>query len=209
MHRFVSGILALAMGLLVPTACDEEEPDEVGGRCGNGKVDESEVCDGTTGKHYCSDDCQRSGGYCGDGIVETAFGEACDTQAVGLGAGGAGGASGGEKKNPGCDSCQAAFGFLCDAETNICQQTGVDGDEKAADHMDEVCEWFIGLSGGEETEFYCVTDDEQYVKYKTTTHKKCVKNEWINDTCTIDELEEWARSKNVCELYYDPSPCDL
>lgn len=49
--------------------------------CGNGKVDEHEQCDegravnGTPGSH-CLETCQLTG--CGDGIVDTANGEACD-----------------------------------------------------------------------------------------------------------------------------------
>jgi len=208
MRRLIFASLTLALVSLLPTGCDGGASEEVGDRCGNGKVEEAEVCDGTTNRQYCSDDCQRSGGYCGDGLVEPEFGEECDTQAQSQGEGGAGGESG-STKNPGCASCQAALGFLCDVETNLCQQTGVDGDEKAADHLDEVCEWFLGLSGGENEEIYCVTDDEQYIKFETTTQKNCVKDSWINDECTIDELESWARSKNVCELYVDASPCDL
>lgn len=59
--------------------------------CGNGALDSGETCDGAAGvatspsgslvtKQYaCTTDCQPTGGYLGDGIVQTVYGEACDT----------------------------------------------------------------------------------------------------------------------------------
>ena len=60
--------------------------------CGNGIVEEGETCDtrgivtdaceyGQADCTLCNDSCQlvkQAGSYCGDGIVDTAFGETCD-----------------------------------------------------------------------------------------------------------------------------------
>ncbi len=59
--------------------------------CGNGIIDSGEACDrgpgggripggGTlsTNQYLCSTTCRMSGGYCGDGILQSAYGERCD-----------------------------------------------------------------------------------------------------------------------------------
>ncbi|MBU1146090.1 DUF4215 domain-containing protein, partial [Patescibacteria group bacterium] len=59
--------------------------------CGNGIIDTGEACDrgpgggripggGTlpTNEYQCSTVCRMSGGYCGDGVLQSAYGERCD-----------------------------------------------------------------------------------------------------------------------------------
>jgi len=47
--------------------------------CGNGIVDDGEVCDdGSVLDGYCAPDCNSEPGYCGDGIVQPGAGEFCD-----------------------------------------------------------------------------------------------------------------------------------
>ncbi len=61
--------------------------------CGNGIVDQGEVCDAgvgnntggygsTTAEKKCTPDCQAAGPYCGDGILQVRFGEECDEGAA-------------------------------------------------------------------------------------------------------------------------------
>jgi hypothetical protein len=209
MSRNLLSLPLTLLFLLVPVACETDATDPVGERCGNSVVEEDEVCDGTTSEQYCSEDCSQKGGFCGDGIVETEFGEACDTLRLGSGeggAGGGGGASSGEN-NPGCNACAPLQGYVCDSEGNTCQQTGVDADEKTSDHIPELCEWFIGLSGGEGTVLGCIVDEERWF-LTIASEGSCEETFEVNDECSIGDMEAWARSRDICEIQYQPSPCD-
>lgn len=211
MRYFLCTIPSLVFASLIPFGCSTDGVEVVAERCGNSVIEEPEICDGDTAQHYCSTDCLVLGGFCGDGIVEPEFGEQCDdlqltaTEGEG-GAGGAGGASAGGD-NKGCKNCRSSRGYLCDTDNNTCQQTGVDADEKAVDHIEELCEWFIGLSGGEGFVLGCMVEGEARY-YTAATQEVCEDSYEVNDDCTIGEMESWARSKDSCEIRYEPSPCD-
>jgi len=196
--------------------------------CGDGLILGNEACDqggNLPGGSYCSADCTTREGECGDKIVQVDHGEVCD---FGLGSGSGGatlgpstGGLGGEgavvAPTPyisfgaaGCFACHAAApGWVCDAATNTCQQTGVDRNELAYDHKTEMCEFIAGLYGGVGTVFQCTRDGETH-EITVPPTAECVANAAtdFNQTCTIGDFETFVLGRNRCDIALTPSPCD-
>lgn len=176
-------------------------------RCGNGYLEGDEVCDST--EVYCSNDCTTELGRCGDGIVQADFGEQCDPAQPGEGGvGGGGGAGGaGSAETVGCgDECRAKPGYVCESSANVCGQTGVDPSALVSDHLEEVCEYFIALWGGEGSSFTCSSGGDT-VLIEAGTVEDCVSDISIEQGCRISELEEWTNGKSRCEIATGTIPC--
>ena len=100
MSSRIGSLLLMLIILAAMAACEVKTTEDA--RCGDGKMQPGEECDGTdvagrtclnfdyyTGALACSEDCKldfsacNAGGSCGDGIIQVAFGESCDDQALG------------------------------------------------------------------------------------------------------------------------------
>ena len=110
--------------------------------CGNGVVDDGEVCDNgmridTCGPDGCSRDCKRRVGICGDGFTDAFCGELCDD---------------GEDPNSAddaCDSCVGCFlSQICgDRRTDVdCGEECDDGGDPD-DRCDAQCKTNVGTCG--------------------------------------------------------------
>ncbi len=104
-------------------------------RCGDGVVTRTEACDdGINDGRYggCRPGCLQRGGYCGDGVVDTAGGEACDD---GSNAGGPGQCAPGCGGQSGCGD-----GVLQRQQGEVCD----DGNRTPGDGCDAVCQLELG-----------------------------------------------------------------
>ncbi|MEE2901075.1 MAG: DUF4215 domain-containing protein [Myxococcota bacterium] len=119
-----------AAALLVLFACGDDpktsnEPPTMT-LCGNGTVDDGELCDdgNTSSGDYCSSDCQKVIGSCGDGRVQFSV-EACDD----------GGACGSQY----ClDSCQTFMG-VCGDGVKQTPEGCDDGNTDSGDGCSDLC----------------------------------------------------------------------
>ncbi len=198
-------------------ACDSDEagfvcpPDDAeciaAFYCGNDQLDAGEHCDSSD--KYCSADCSQSHGWCGDGVVQADFGEVCDRGAEVDGAAGSSG-SGADAFGMGLEGCAATCreknGYVCDPQANTCGQTGVDADEIAKNHLEEVCTWVIGLLGGTHRGTYCERNGET-LAFVAPELEDCMAELELDDECTIGEFEAWAKKKDRCEIYLEESVC--
>lgn len=186
--------------------------------CGDNTVAGTEVCDGDVDGQYCADDCTGFVGSCGDGIVQMEIGEECDItdppltilDEPMLGMGGADSSSSYVSEGSiGCTECRATPGFLCDAGSNACQQTGVPRYELGQYYPGAICALLVGLSGGEGNTFRCDIGGQPY-DITPYSVEQCTENlgDLVNDTCTIGQFEDWALGKTRCQLYTVPTPCD-
>lgn len=183
--------------------------------CGNHRLDPGEICD--SAESYCSQDCSEDGGRCGDGIIQSDFGETCDSAEAGPGGAsgqggnpGAGGLTEQAARGPveGCAStCRAEKGYVCDPGSNTCGQTGLDAEDLVVEHREEVCVWIVGLMGGANQGTYC-QKGEDVLELVAPTVEVCAATLELRETCTVGEFEEWARRKTRCEFYLEQSPCD-
>ena len=116
--------------LLMVFACGEDpkmstEPPGMN-LCGNGSVDTGELCDdgNTSSGDYCSSDCQKVIGSCGDGRVQFSV-EVCDS----------GGACGAQYCT---DNCQAFTG-ICGDGVKQTPEGCDDGNTASGDGCSEQC----------------------------------------------------------------------
>jgi cysteine-rich repeat protein len=110
----------------------------------------------------------------------------------------------------GCTStCSPELGYVCDASTNSCGQTGVERSELAYNYKTEVCAFMAGLFGGVGNVFSCTANFENY-NITVKPISECVINgeTAFNQTCTIGEFEDFVLGMTACDIVFTPSPCD-
>lgn len=208
--RFCLVLSVSLTGAVLAPGC-VTEPDATGREieCGNDFLEDGELCD--SADKYCSEDCMSEVGRCGDGIIQTDFGEACEPDGLvdGDGNGGAGGEGGmaASTEVKGCsETCQPMKGYVCDPESNTCGQTGIDADALVEDHLEEVCAYFIGLWGGTGNTFVCETEGDP-IQITAGEVEECVEALTPVPGCTVGELEAWTLGRSRCEIATGEAPC--
>lgn len=186
--------------------------------CGNGTVEPPEACDDgnrQTGD-YCSLDCSRVTGRCGDGIRQS--NEACDgfldlycndTCTMSSGHCGDGQVQSpiescdpGNLDSPGCSSCEIGASSRCVGEPSLCGPSTVDWDKPFNDYSrgdaEAYCTWLAAAQFGSASRVEC----PGFLVATRLSLSECTNNiERFSDSCIgpLRHILECMRGTDVCD----------